>query len=127
MKKIFKLFLLAVLLAGWALAASALYLVRGPGKIAGIPKTEWAGRWALIPKDCLGWRDTFVDTSHWTAEDLGRHPVVAQRIRESRKKYLISHITEDGLVNAGKVEPAAAKAAVAEQHEKSIFDFPEKK
>jgi len=122
MKKLFKLFLLAILLAGWALAASSLYVVRGPGKIAGIPHTEWAGRWAVITKDCLGFRDTFVDTSHWTAEDLARHPVVAQRIRESGKKYLISHITENGLADA---KPVTVNPV--ESHEKTIFDFPEKK
>ena len=122
MKKLFKLFLLVILLAGWALAASSLYLVRGPGRIAGIPHTEWAGRWAVITKDCLGFRDTFVDTSHWTAEDLARHPVVAQRIRESGKKYLISHITENGLADA---KPVGVNPV--EKQEKSIFDFPDKK
>jgi len=122
MKKLFKLFLLAILLAGWAVAASSLYVVRAPGKIAGIPHTEWAGRWAVITKDCLGFRDTFVDTSHWTAEDLARHPVVAQRIRESGKKYLISHITENGLADA---KPVTVNPV--ESHEKTIFDFPEKK
>jgi hypothetical protein len=124
MKTVFKLLLLAILLAGWGLASSSLYLVRGPGKLAGIPKTEWAGRWALITKDCLGFRDTYVDTSKWTVDDLARHPVVAQRIRESGKKYLISHITETGLVEA--VKPVQV-GSVAEKHQDSIFDFPEKK
>jgi hypothetical protein len=140
MKKILKLVLLMILLAGWALAASALYLVRGPGRLAGIPRTEWAGKLVLIPKDCLGWRDTYVDTSHWTPTDLASHPVVVQRIKESGRKDLISHITEQGLADAGKVEvgvgevevkqaPAVAPAVGAgeQKGEKSIFDFPQKK
>ncbi|HEV8606609.1 MAG TPA: hypothetical protein VGQ99_14640 [Tepidisphaeraceae bacterium] len=136
MKKLFKLLLVAILLGGWALAASALYLVRAPGRLAGIPRTEWAGKLVLIPKDCMGWRDTYVDTSRWTPTDLANHPVVVQRIKESGRKDLISHITEQGLADAGKAEvgaggievkPAAAVAPVEEKQEKSIFDFPEKK
>lgn len=104
MKKLFKLLLVAVLLGGWVLASRTLYLVRGPGKFAGIPHTEWAGRYALITKDCMGWRDTYADTSHWTPADLVNHPVLVQRIKESGHKDLISHITETGLATATPVK-----------------------
>lgn len=104
MKKLFKLLLVAVLLSGWVLASRTLYLVRGPGKFAGIPHTEWAGRYALITKDCMGWRDTYADTSHWTPADLVNHPVLVQRIKESGHKDLISHITETGLATATPVK-----------------------
>src|SRR5256885_310641 len=129
MKTFFKLFLVAILLGGWLLASRSLYLVRGPGKFAGIPRTEWAGRFALITKDCMGWRDTYADTSHWTPTDLANHPALVQRIKESGRKDLISHLTEEGLASAAKttagpaaVSPTPAAAQVEPNHQKSIFD-----
>ena len=129
MKKLFKLLLVAILLGGWVLASRSVYLVRAPGKLANIPRTEWAGKFAVITKDCMGWRDTYVDTSHWTPTDLTSHPQVVQRIKESGRKDMISHITESGLVDAGKantVPPEIAikpePAPVETKHEKSIFD-----
>src|SRR3954471_11495983 len=115
MKTIFKLLLVAILLGGWVLASRTVYLVRGPGKFAGIPRTEWAGRFALITKDCMGWRDTYADTSHWTPTDLGTHPQLVQRIKESGHKDLISHVTETGLADAAKVNAAPAEIAVQPQ------------
>jgi len=134
MKTFFKLFLVAILLGGWLLASRSLYLVRGPGKFAGIPRTEWAGRFALITKDCMAWRDTYADTSHWTPTDLATHAAVVQRIKESGRKDLISHITETGLADAGKATAAPgevvikpAPAPVDTKQDKSIFEFPDKK
>ena len=129
MKKLFKLLVVLVLLGGWVLASRSLYLVRAPGKLLGIPKTEWAGKFALITKDCMGWRDTYADTSHWSPSDLANHPVLVQRIKESGHKDLISHLTEEGLASAAKPAEIAVTAPepVQEKHEKTIFDFPEKK
>jgi hypothetical protein len=129
MKKLFKLLLVAILLGGWVLASRSVYLVRAPGKLAGIPRTEWAGKFAVITKDCMGWRDTYVDTSHWTPTDLTAHPQVVQRIKESGRKDMISHVTESGLVDAVKVNVAPPEIAIKPEpapaetkHEKSIFD-----
>jgi hypothetical protein len=134
MKKLFKLALVAILLGGWVMASRSLYLVRGPGKFAGIPRTEWAGRFALITKDCMGWRDTYADTSHWTPTDLASHPVLVQRIKESGRKDLISHITETGVADAnklnvvqGEIEVGPAPAPADAKQDKTIFDFPDKK
>jgi hypothetical protein len=132
MKRIFKLLVVVILLGGWVMASRSLYLVRAPGKLAGIPKTEWAGKFALITKDCMGWRDTYADTSHWTPTDLSAHPVLVQRIKESGRKDMIAHVTEEGLASADKTaaqaEIAVTPAApVEEKHEKTIFDFPDKK
>ena len=126
MKKVFKLLVVLVLLGGWVLASRSLYLVRAPGKLLGIPKTEWAGKFALITKDCMGWRDTYADTSHWTPSDLANHPVLVQRIKESGHKDLISHLTEEGLASAEKTTVTQI-APVEGKHESTIFDFPEKK
>src|SRR3954462_12601637 len=112
MKKIFKLLVVLILLAGWGLASRTLYLVRAPGKLFGIPRTEWAGRFALITKDCMAWRDTYADTSHWTPTDLATHAAVVQRIKESGRKDLISHITETGLADAGKATAAPGEVII---------------
>jgi hypothetical protein len=134
MKKLFKLLLIAILLGGWVMASRSLYLVRAPGKFAGIPKTEWAGRFALITKDSMGWRDTYADTSHWTPTELANHAALVQRIKDSGRKDLISHLTEAGLVDATKTNAAPgeiivtpAPAPVEPKPEVSIFDFPDKK
>src|SRR5438046_5868140 len=112
MKKLFKLSLVLILLGGWVLASRTLYVVRGPGKFAGIPRTEWAGRFALITKDCMAWRDTYADTSHWTPTDLATHAALVQRIKESGRKDLISHITETGVADAGKATAAPPEIAI---------------
>ena len=136
MKKLFKLLVVLVLLSGWVLASRTLYLVRAPGKLLGIPKTEGVGKFALITKDCMGWRDTYADTSHWTPTDLTTHAALVQRIKESGRKDLIAHVTEEGLASAAKTNaapaevtaaPVPAAAPVDEKQDKTIFDFPEKK
>lgn len=136
MKKLFKLLVVLVLLSGWVLASRTLYLVRGPGKLLGIPKTEAVGKFALITKDCMGWRDTYADTSHWTPTDLTTHAALVQRIKESGRKDLILHVTEEGLASVAKTDaasvdpaptPTPAAAPVEANQDKTIFDFPEKK
>jgi hypothetical protein len=129
MKKLFKVLLVLVLLAGWVLASRSLYLVRAPGKFAGIPQTEWAGKFALITKDCMAWRDTYADTSQWSPTDIASHPALVQRIKDTGRKDLISHITETGLADAGNSTIAPADVTIrptpapAEpKHQKSIFD-----
>ena len=125
MKKVFKLLVVLVLLGGWVLASRTLYLVRAPGKLFNIPKTEWAGKFALITKDCMGWRDTYADTSHWTPTDLANHAALVQRIKESGHKDLISHLTEENLASAEK--SVTQIAPVEQKPQSTIFDFPEKK
>src|SRR5213593_5058241 len=115
MKKLFKLLLVVILLGGWVLASRSLYLVRAPGRVAGIPHTEWAGKFALLTKDCMGWRDTYADTSHWTSIDLTNHPVLVQRIKESGRKDLLSHITEQGLADSDKPTAASPQVVVQPQ------------
>ena len=131
MKKLFKLLVVVVLLSGWVLASRSLYLVRAPGKFAGLPRTEWAGKFALITKDCMAWRDTYADTSHWTPTDISSHAALVQRIKESGRKDLISHVTEEGLASAAKTNstpaetvaaPTPAPAPADPKHQKSIFD-----
>lgn len=68
MKKAFRLIVTVLLLAGWGLAASALHVV-------------WTGEApVVIPKDHLGVRDTYVNVTAWTADDVAGHPLVVKRL-----------------------------------------------
>jgi len=87
MKNIFRVLVALVLLGGWALAASALYVVRAPGGIV------------VIPKDCLGFRDTYVDVTGWDLMQTASHPVVAQRLIETNHADRLSHITKSTSVD----------------------------
>ena len=68
MKKIFRTVFVLLMVGGWALAASALHVV-------------WTGSSVIvIPKNHIGVRDTYVNVSNWTADDVSNHPLVAQRL-----------------------------------------------
>lgn len=73
MKALFKLFLVAFLLGGWALAASAVQVVRTQG-------TCPLSCIKFMPKDHLTYRGTWVDTTKWTAADVAAHPRIAEKL-----------------------------------------------
>src|SRR5438552_12793088 len=63
-----RLFVTLILLGGWALAASALHVV-------------WTGNKAIvIPKNRIGVRETYVNTSTWSADDVTNHPALVKRL-----------------------------------------------
>jgi len=59
-------------------AASALHIVWSGDKLRG------------LSKDRLGVRDTYVNTSQWTADDVAAHPIVVKRIIATGKADLLS-------------------------------------
>ena len=68
LKNMFRLLVLALLVGGWGVAASALHVV-------------WTGeKLNVMSKDRLGVRDTYVNTSAWTANDVAAHPIVVKRL-----------------------------------------------
>lgn len=75
-----------VLLAGWGLAGSAVHIVRWPGA------ETWIG---IIPKDRLGFEDTYVDVRDWTVSDLQAHPKLLQRLAEADKLHWLAHIASE--------------------------------
>jgi hypothetical protein len=78
MKKMFFLIVTLLLIAGWSLAATALHVV-------------WTGdRPVVIPKDRLGLRDTYVNTSAWTADDVAAHPAVVKRLVATGKADVLA-------------------------------------
>ena len=81
-KNMFRLMVLALLVGGWAVAASALHVV-------------WTGeKLSVMSKDHLGVRDTYVDTSAWTANDVAAHPIVVKRLIETGKADVLSKAFE---------------------------------
>ena len=88
MRNLFRLLVLGLLVGGWALASSSLYLVRSPGG-----HFEQVGNLALIPKDHLTFRDTYVDTRKWTAEDLEKHACAVARINATHHGDLLKHVS----------------------------------
>ena len=81
MKKVrffFRLSVLVLLIAGWAVAASLTHIV-------------WSGeKLRLITKDHRGIRDTYVNTAHWTADDVAAHPVVVKRLVKTGNADLLA-------------------------------------
>jgi hypothetical protein len=86
MKWMFRLFVLVLLLAGWGLAALSLHVVLAPGT---------PGRLAIIPKDRLGFTDTWADVRGWTIEELPNHPSLITRLIQTGKTDLLSHVAGD--------------------------------
>jgi hypothetical protein len=86
MKIVFRLFVLALLVGGWALAAAALHLLVAPGSV------PWLGDVIVMPKDHLGYRETFADVRKWTATDLATHPAIANRLQSLRKTDVLDRI-----------------------------------
>src|SRR5687768_17552944 len=77
-KFLFRSLVLVLLIGGWAVAASALHVV-------------WSGdTLRILSKDRLGVRDTYVNTSTWTADDVAAHPIVTKRLLATGKADLLS-------------------------------------
>ena len=85
-----RLFLLAIFGAGWALAAAALHVVVVPEESESADGRQW--RVLLLPKDRLGFRDTYADTRQWTAEDIEAHQALIGRVIEAGKAQNIAHV-----------------------------------
>src|SRR5438045_2078825 len=87
MKKIFRLLVVVLLLGGWTLAALAVHVVVAPGK---------PGRVILVPKNQLGFKDTYVDTRDWTIGDVVNHPQVTERLVQSGKADALTQVAKPG-------------------------------
>ena len=84
MKKMFRLIVSVLLVAGWSLAALSLHVVRGDHKIVIIPKQsiDWVH----------GWRETYVDTRNWTLDDVAEHPALVNRLIQTGKVDVLQHV-----------------------------------
>lgn len=122
MKKAFRIFVTLLLLGGWAMAAAAVHLVRAPGT------PEWLGRWSVVTKDHLTFRQTYVDTSKWSMADKQANAALVNRFAESGRLDLVQHIQPAPpppapVVEADAMAQRPTAAAPAEPTPKrNIFD-----
>ena len=99
MKVLLRIAVAVLLVAGWALFASAVHVVRGPDRVA------------VIPKDRLGLADTYVDVRGWTLDDVRAHPSVAARLVATGKASMLTGVGGD--TPEGKASGEAVAADVA--------------
>ena len=110
----FKLFVLFLLVGGWALSAAALHVVRTPANLLTV---------TVIPKNELSFEDTYVDTRQWTMEDVPKHDDLVRRIITTGRSDVLAHVADP---KSGRDVPtqladalgdaAAAAAAAAPNH-----------
>ena len=98
-KFLYRLSVLGLLVAGWAVAGSTLHVVWNGDKVN------------VLTKDRLGIRDTYVNTASWTANDVAAHPIVVKRLIATGKADMLSKSFEsktgDELVK--QIDDAIAK------------------
>ncbi|HEV7297815.1 MAG TPA: hypothetical protein VGN72_00500 [Tepidisphaeraceae bacterium] len=98
-RKLFKFFVFVTWLAGWALAAAAVHVVRSP-EAEGSPMKV-----TLITKERLNFHDTYVDTRSWSITDaFDKHPMVSRRMFETGRGELLAHLGTGSDVERLKAE-----------------------
>jgi hypothetical protein len=83
MKKLIRVVaVLAAIVSGWTLAASALHVVISPGQVVVVPKNE------------VSLRQTFVDTRKWTQTDLEANAPLVERLTITKHAGALAHIPQ---------------------------------
>src|SRR5262245_30357429 len=85
MKTVFRLIVCLLLFVGWGLAALSLHVIRTP---ADIPIT-------LVPKESFGVRDTYVDTTMWSLDNVRDHPALVSKLVRTGKADVLKHLIAD--------------------------------
>jgi hypothetical protein len=83
MRNLIRMVTLFLLLCGWGLAAASLHVVVSPNHLP-----------VFIPKDRMGFHDTYVDTRKWTLDDVRAHRDVVLRIAQVGKAELLAHAVD---------------------------------
>jgi hypothetical protein len=127
-KKLIKYtFLLAFIFGGWALAAASLHVVRAPGKMFHdyVPV-----KIQLVTKNNLTFKDTWVDTTKWSAADVANHPNVVERLNQANRMDLLKQAMTTPApadVTTASAAPTPAKTLeptpAGPPRQSSIFDF----
>ena len=87
-----RLVLLALFAGGWALAAAAVHVVIVPGDSEA---DDDAWKLLLLPKNRMGYSDTYADTRGWTAADAREHEDLVSRLIESGHGPRLAHVLEN--------------------------------
>ncbi len=84
MKTLIRLIVFLLLVGGWGLAAMSLHIVRTPTA---------SREFIVVPKNRIGFHDTYVDTRGWTIDDVPNHKGVVGRMIDTEKYMAIAHVT----------------------------------
>ena len=87
MKNVLRFIFLMLFLGMATLVTSALYIIRVPGPDKQV---------IIVPKNQLGFGDTYVDTRNWSMDDVMKHPAVVQRVIETGKAERLAHLAAKG-------------------------------
>jgi hypothetical protein len=79
----FRLFVAALLISGWSMAALSLHVV------------QTAGGFRVVTKNELGLEDTFVDARNWSRSDEDTHHTLYQRLRQLDKTSMLDRDSHD--------------------------------
>ena len=104
-RSIFRLAVTLLLVGGWALAGSALYVV-------------WSGhKLVVIPKDHIGFHDTYANTSAWSADDIAAHPSLCSRLVATGHSDALAGAFKDATGDelTAKISDAIAKGPATTQ------------
>ena len=74
MKKLFLFVMFLFLIAGWALAAASLHVVRTEGSIPNV------GGVRLVPKEQITYRETYLDVRGWSEAKVAAHPSLGRKM-----------------------------------------------
>jgi hypothetical protein len=85
MQGIFRLFVAALVIVGWSLAALSLHVVQTHGGVQ------------LITKNQLGIADTFVDARQWSREDEQTHRTLYDRLCQLDKTAILEPSSDEQL------------------------------
>jgi hypothetical protein len=99
MKTLFRLVVFVLLVGGWALAASAVHVVRTDG--------TGSREFIVVPKNRIGIEDTYVDTRTWTLDDVPNHKSLVGRMIDTEKYMALAHVT-------GEKEPSEVQQRLAD-------------
>ncbi|MEM8873380.1 MAG: hypothetical protein AAGD32_03885 [Planctomycetota bacterium] len=80
MKTTIRAIFLLIAVAGWALAALSVHVIRTPEKVV------------IVPKNRVNITDTYVDVREWTIAEVEAHPVVTRRLLQTDKANHLAHV-----------------------------------
>ena len=85
-----RLFVVGLLIGGWALASAALHVVV-------VPADDMPGdvNVVIVPKNRLGIDQTYVDTRGWTPQTALDHEALVYRLIEAGKTDQLNHILHE--------------------------------
>jgi len=121
--KIFKyVFLLAFVFGGWVLAASTLHVVRTP-----VPsdKPSWLPAWVeLVPKGQFTFKQTWVDATKWTANDLTDHSDLVARLYPKTREAVFASSAARGIAvpSASTSSDQGSRISITPSHSTYVDD-----